>query len=159
MNSENGSRPAEFHLRRGTSNDMRTIKRLIRKARINPFSLKWRRFTLAVDKDGTIIGCGQIKRHGSLLELASLAVEKKWRQKGVARAIIENIISTSKKNLWLVCSSTKVQFYNRFDFEEVRGSRVHSSYFRRTMVIASVVRLFNRKADYPTVMFRHQRQP
>ena len=156
MNGEKGSRPAEFYLHRGTSNDMRAIKRLIRKARINPFSLKWRRFTLAVNKDGALIGCGQLKRHGAgLLELASLAVEKKWRRQGVARAIIENFISTSKKNLWLICNSTMVPFYNRFDFEEVRGSRVHSSYFRRTMVIASVVRLFNRKADYPAVMFRH----
>ena len=144
-----------FSLRRAASRDTRAIKRLIRKARINPFDLKWRRFTLAADPEGALIGCGQLKRHGGLLELASLAVEKKWRRKGVARAIIENFISTSKKDLWLVCRSRMVPFYNRFDFEEVHRSRAQSSYFRRTMVMASVVRLFNRKADYPTVMFRH----
>ena len=78
-----------FSIRSAGIDDRRAIKKLIRKAHINPFGLDWRRFVLAVDTQGDIIGSGQLKRHsGGTIELASLAVEKKYRGNGIGGEII-----------------------------------------------------------------------
>ena len=45
------------------ASDEAAIKALIRAVNINPIGLKWQRFMVAVDENGRLIGCGQIKPH------------------------------------------------------------------------------------------------
>ena len=45
------------------ASDEAAIKALIRTVNINPMGLKWQRFLVALDKNGQLIGCGQIKSH------------------------------------------------------------------------------------------------
>jgi N-acetylglutamate synthase-like GNAT family acetyltransferase len=77
-----------------------TIKALIGQARLNPLGVNWRRFVVAVDESGTIIGCGQLKPHrdGSL-GLASIVVAPIWRGQGVARAVIEHLLVDNPRSL------------------------------------------------------------
>jgi N-acetylglutamate synthase-like GNAT family acetyltransferase len=78
----------DFTLRSATAGDFPGIRRLIGRVQINPTGLDWRRFVLAVDASGSMLGCGQLKPHGdAILELASIAVEPPYRHRGVARAM------------------------------------------------------------------------
>ena len=67
---------ADFMLRPATQEDFPAIRQLIHLVGINPMSLDWRRFLVAVDSSGQLLGCGQLKPHGKeLVELASIAVQ------------------------------------------------------------------------------------
>src|SRR5512142_861341 len=102
----------DFVLRPATSDDAAAIRRLIRLVKINPLGLDWRRFALAVDDLGNMLGCGQLKPHeDGLLELASIAVVPEQRGNGVARAIIEHLISIAPRPLYLTCRSHLGPFY------------------------------------------------
>jgi len=108
-----------FQIRHAKSGDQASIRSLIRKVGINPLGLDWRRFYVAVDQGDQIIGCGQIKFHkdGSR-ELASIAVDEKWRGRGIATSVIQQLLREGE-GLWLVCRKGLVPFYERFGFKEV----------------------------------------
>ncbi len=130
----------DFTLRPATAVDQPAIKALIRAVGINPLGLDWRRFLVAVDIGGALVGCGQVKPHrDGTRELASIAVEKGWRHQGVARAIIEALMAREAPPLWLTCASPRVPFYNRFGFREVVGPDAMPANFRR---ITRLFRLF-----------------
>ena len=94
---------SEFTLRAAVESDQGYSRSLIHSAGINPTGLDWRRFIVS-EVDGTFIGCGQLKPHkdGSL-ELASLAVEEKYRGLGVARALMERLMAEGTRPLYLMC--------------------------------------------------------
>jgi len=108
---------SSYQLQAATLAQQDEIKALIRAARINPLGLDWRRFVVVPDGNGRVIGCGQIKPHrdGSW-ELASVVVAPTWRGQGVARAVIEHLLTGSPRPLWLTCVSPLVPFYTRFGF-------------------------------------------
>jgi N-acetylglutamate synthase-like GNAT family acetyltransferase len=120
-----------YHLQAATSAQQGEIKALVQAVRINPLGLDWRRFVVALDENGAVVGCGQVKPHrdGSW-ELASIAVAPAWRGQGMARAIIEHLLSDSSRPLWLTCVSTLVPFYTRFGFREVTALAEMPRYFR-----------------------------
>ena len=107
----------DFSLRKATKADSGRIRQLVIEGGINPFGLKWRRFIVAEDSSGRVIGCVQRKHHrdGSV-ELASLAVDKEERGQGVARALIEALIAIHAGDLYLMCRSGLGEFYRKFGF-------------------------------------------
>ena len=73
----------DYSIRSAQEAESAQIKALIHEVGINPTGLDWRRFLVAVDGLGRVIGCGQIKPHGSdILELASIAVSPEHRGQG-----------------------------------------------------------------------------
>jgi amino-acid N-acetyltransferase len=142
-----------YSLRPATAVDQPAIKSLIRAVRINSFGLDWRHFIVAINGDGRLIGCGQIKAHGDgSRELASIAVTRQWRGQGVARAIIERLLSTAVPPLWLICVSTNVPLYEKFDFHEVRQPAAMPPYFRRLRLLGRPFLWFSRSSDYLAIM-------
>lgn len=110
------------------------IKALINEAGINPMGLKWERFLVALDNDGALIGCGQVKPHGDgSRELASIAVAREWRNQGVARAIIKALTEQHPLPLWLTCMSRLVPFYEPLGFVEMADRKQMPPYFRRAV--------------------------
>ncbi len=107
---------AEFSLRQATQEDFPAIKALIHLVHINPTGLDWRRFVVAVSAGGEIVGCGQIKPQGDLRVLASIAVLPGWRERGVARAIIEHLLAAHTGALYLTCREHLGGFYEKFGF-------------------------------------------
>lgn len=130
-----------IELRSASAGDAQAIRALIRSAQINPVGLDWRRFTLAVDGSGRLVGCGQIKPHrdGSR-ELASIAVVPEWRGRGVARALIEHLLETHPGTLYLTCRASLGSLYARFGFQVVDESEM-PTYFRW---VSRAVRLMRR---------------
>lgn len=129
-----------FNLRPATQSDSRAIRGLIRSAHINPTGLDWRRFVLATLPSGELIGCGQVKAHqdGSR-ELASIAVVQEFQGEGVARALIEHLISIHPLPLYLTCRAELESLYTKFGFEVLLPHEM-PPYFRRIQRLASLIK-------------------
>lgn len=142
----------DFKLRTARSQDAAAITRLIRQVQINPMGLDWRRFVLAVDGSGRMVGCGQLKPHGGgILELASIAVEPDHRGEGVARSIIEFLIDGAPRPLYLTCRSRLGGFYAKWGFEVLREEEM-PAYFRRLSRLASLYMKIGRYGEGLLVM-------
>lgn len=133
-------------LRAATADDAQTIRKIIHLVGINPTGLSWKRFTLAVDGQGNIIGCGQVKPHkdGSL-ELASIAVLPEWRNRGVARFIIEHLLEQYPGRLYLTCRSQLEPLYQKFGFQAIEFAEM-PPYFQQ---ISRLAALYNQLAHQP----------
>lgn len=124
--------------REATAADAAAIRSLIFRVGINPRDLDWRRFLVAVDREGKLVGCGQVKPHrdGSR-ELASIAVRPKWRSRGVASEIIRRLMAEDGPPLWLMCRSHLAGFYRRYGFVSVEDAGRMPRYFRRVYRLAT----------------------
>ena len=136
----------KFTLRPATQNDEAAIKALIKEVNINPLGLKWQRFWVAEDADGQLIGCGQIKPHNDQShELASIAVKRPWRNQGVAKAIIEHLMTQQGSPLWLTCRSGLIDFYEPFGFTHITDLAEMPAYYKRVSRLFHLYKLFARK--------------
>jgi N-acetylglutamate synthase-like GNAT family acetyltransferase len=126
----------QFALRAAAAGDFPAIRQLIRQVGINPMSLDWRRFVIAVDANDRLLGCGQLKPHGpQVVELASIAVVPEHRHEGIARAIIEHLLARAPRPLYLMCRSELGPFYERWAFRSLDLPDM-PPYFRRMARLA-----------------------
>jgi N-acetylglutamate synthase-like GNAT family acetyltransferase len=143
---------AEFSLRPATEADFPGIKTLIRQVRINPMGLDWRRFTVAVNEGGKMIACAQLKPvPGGFTELASLAVRPTFRQKGIARALIEHLLAEAPRPVYLTCRSDLGKLYEKFGFQ-VLSYEETPAYYRRLQRLANVFMDLTRRNESLFVM-------
>jgi N-acetylglutamate synthase-like GNAT family acetyltransferase len=103
--------------------------------------LKWKRFVVAENHEGLVVGCAQIKTHfdGSR-ELASMVVDPNYRGRGIARTIIEYLIQNQEEDLFLICRDSMGAFYNLFGFEIISRQEM-PPFFRRIEYIASLLQI------------------
>jgi N-acetylglutamate synthase-like GNAT family acetyltransferase len=143
----------EYEIRKATAVDAAAIRKLIREGGINPFGLHWSRFRVAVAPGGEIIGCGQVKPHrdGSR-ELASIAVRRPYRRRGVARAIIQSLQNDHPAPLWLTCLHTLAPFYTQFGFHEMHDPAQMPPYYRRAQHFIRLLFRLRRTDGYLAVM-------
>ena len=124
--------PTPYSIRPARKEDQPGIKTLIREAGINPLGIHWSRFLVAVDGAENLIGCGQVKARGDgSRELASLAVTRPWRRRGVAGQIIQGLQAEYGSPLWLTCMDHLVPFYDQFAFQKIDSPGEMPAYFRR----------------------------
>lgn len=129
----------DFTLRAAREDDFPAVRRLIHDVQINPMGLDWRRFVLAVSRSGEMLGCGQLKRHGDgSIELASIAVKPPYRRQGMASAIIDHLIESAPRPVYLTCRSSLGPFYERRGFRAA-GRDEMTPYFRRLSRLASLM--------------------
>lgn len=141
----------DYHIRPARKNDRPFIRRLIWRVRINPFGLHWENFLVASDDDHTLLGCGQLKSHGlDSVELASIAVQEEHRGRGIARTIIEGLITRGPRPLYLLCLPELTEFYARFGFTRT-GREGLPPYFRRVAAFTGIVRRLHR-SRVPVIM-------
>ncbi len=107
-------------VREATAEDAPTIHAMVRGARLFPFDLIWQRFIVAEGEGNDhIIGCGQMRRRGSVRELSSLVVQKEHRRKKVGTTLVHALLAREQGDVYLLCRPRLVGYYNRFDFEVV----------------------------------------
>ena len=119
-----------YRIQPAVKKDAGAIRALIRSVKINPLGIYWSRFLIAVDEENRLVGCGQVKMHrdGSS-ELASVAVAPAWHGQGVASALIERLVATHDRPLYLTCRSHLGHFYERFGFQVIPLAEM-PAYFR-----------------------------
>lgn len=144
------------HLRRAREEDAPVIRKIIHDAQINPFSLHWQHFLLAVDEGGRVVGTGQIKTHSDgTRELASIAVIPEFRKRGVARQIIEGLLAETQPPLYLTCRASLGNFYQKFGFELLRQKDLHG-YFARLFRLGTLLKKMGLTKDGMLVMGKFQ---
>lgn len=128
------------------------IRDLIHLVGINPMGLDWKRFVVAVNDHDEMLGCGQLKPHGSdILELASLAVYPGHQGKGVARAIIEHLLKDSPRPLYLMCESGLGPMYEKFGFRPISYEEM-PRYFQRISKLAGLVTTLAQREERLLIM-------
>lgn len=121
----------QYEIRPALETESGQIKALIHEVGINPTGLHWRRFWVAVDAQGQVIGCGQVKPHGgNILELASIAVKQEFQGQGIARAIIERLLVQTSRPLYLMCVEHNGPMYEKFGFRAIEYAEM-PRYFQR----------------------------
>jgi N-acetylglutamate synthase-like GNAT family acetyltransferase len=139
-------------LRIAAEADSSQIKDLIHLVGINPTGLDWRRFVVVVDAGDRVIACGQIKPHGEeVRELASIAVTPGMQGKGLARKIIEHLLSNSPRPLYLMCRSRMGSLYEKFGFRVLTYEEM-PKYFQRISKLAGLADALMRSGDELLVM-------
>ena len=141
-----------FTLRPAQESESSQIKGLINLVGINPMGLDWKRFVVAVNDKDEMIGCGQIKPHGTeILELASIAVYPEHQGQGVASAIIERLLANSPRPMYLMCESSRGSLYEKFGFLSVAYDEM-PRYFQRITKLAGLVTTLARRDERLLVM-------
>lgn len=121
----------QYQLRPAEPGDQPLIRSMVLGARLNPLHLNWENFILAQSPQGEVVGCGQIKVHGDgARELASIFVIPEARGQGIARMIIERLVSEQTGAIWLTCRRELTGFYHQFGFREIGSSGQMPPYFR-----------------------------
>lgn len=148
------SERATFNVRPAVAKHSPLIGNLIQRVDISMRDLDWQHFLVAEDAEGNLVGCGQIKEHpGKTLELASIAVEPKWRGRGVARAIIEALLAGRlKEDIYLMTEAGLRSLYAKFGFHEITQEEM-PTYFRRLTSLPGFVGLW-RDGSKPIVMHK-----
>jgi N-acetylglutamate synthase-like GNAT family acetyltransferase len=154
LQSESKQMTDNFLLRAASESDFPAIKALIHEVGINPTGLDWHRFIVAETLDGQFVGCGQLKPHSDgTLEMASIAVKSAWREKGVARIIIQKLMAAAPRPLYLTCRAQMGPFYERFGFRAVSGAEL-PRYFRRLSQVAGLIGKLHLVNDTMLVMVK-----
>jgi N-acetylglutamate synthase-like GNAT family acetyltransferase len=119
---------------------------------INPTGLDWKRFLVAVNDGGQVVGCGQIKPHGvDIRELASIAVNPEYRGQGIARSVIEMLLHENPKPLYLMCISHNGPMYEKFGFHVITDKQL-PRYFARVKKLFDVTDVFRKSTEELLVM-------
>ena len=130
-------------IRDGRVGDRKAIWRIIRNRRLNPFGIDWSKFLVAVDPEERVIGIGQLKSHRrDSVELASIAVVRRYERQGIATDIIVSLIRRAEPGVWLSCLQKMREFYRQFGFEEVPPKDVAPGYYRIFARVSSIIALF-----------------
>lgn len=141
-----------FTLRPARESESSQIKDLIHLVGINPMGLDWKRFIVAVNDRDEMIGCGQIKPHGTeILELASIAVYPEYQGKGVASAIIQHLLAHSPRPMYLMCESSRGSLYEKFGFQAIEYDEM-PRYFQRMSTLAGLMTTLARREERLLVM-------
>lgn len=141
-------------LQPATESHAAAIRQLVTFSGINPTGLDWRRFVIALDDAGELVGCGQIKPHrDGTRELASIAVTPPHRHQGIATALIQRLIEGEEGDLYLMCQSSLGPLYERFGFQSI-GEDQMPKYFRRISQLAGVLESVRRQGETLLIMLR-----
>jgi N-acetylglutamate synthase-like GNAT family acetyltransferase len=144
----------DWRIRPATADQAAAIQQLVRSSGINPTSLDWRRFLIAINDEEALVGCGQIKPHADgSQELASIAVQPNWRGRGVARALIEALLKQQDGDLYLMCQSSLGPLYEKFGFATI-GEDQMPTYFRRISKLAGVLEAVHSQGESLLIMRR-----
>jgi N-acetylglutamate synthase-like GNAT family acetyltransferase len=139
-------------IRHALESESTQIQDLIHLVGINPSGLDWKRFVVAVNDSGQVIACGQTKPHGSdIRELASIAVTPEYRGLGLARAVIEVLLSENPRPLYLMCMSHNGPMYQKFGFQPIEDRQM-PRYFARIKKLFNIADVFRKSGEELLVM-------
>lgn len=143
---------AEYEIRPALESESAQIKDLIHLAGINPTGLDWKRFIVAVNDGGEVIGCGQVKPHGAgIQEMASIAVSHGYRGRGFARKIIEELLRKTSRPLYLMCIAHNGPMYEKFGFKSITYDQM-PRYFQRIKKVFGIADVFRQTGEELLVM-------
>jgi amino-acid N-acetyltransferase len=119
MNENSFSLPSECTLRPASEQDIKSIRKLVWSAKLDPTQLRWQQFWV-IECDRKLAACGQLRKFEGAQELGSLVVAKDWRDRGLGSYLTQHLIQQATEPLYLECLGKRLAtFYTRFGFVEV----------------------------------------
>lgn len=137
--------PTVYTIRSATEADDELIKRTIKQAGLDPTSLDWRRFRLAVDADGGMVGCCQVRRYRGVRELGSLFVRDTHRGRGVGAALVRACLAEQTPPVHLECVEARQPYYEQFGFRRIPTRQAPFRLWIKAGIGGTVVRLLLRE--------------
>lgn len=116
MNERSHVLPPGCVLRRARADDIWTIRKLVLSAKLDPTQVRWSQFW-AIECEGRIVACGQLRSFSGAQELGSLVVDPTWRGQGLGSYLVNHLIQEATQPLYLECLGSRLAtFYSRFGF-------------------------------------------
>ncbi|SHO57019.1 GNAT family N-acetyltransferase [Vibrio quintilis] len=115
-----GTDATAFSLSQRCFAELRRIYVPVRKARREKYADngRWQWFGYVLD--ACLIAVVEAKYEGTELHLSTLAVEKKYRRKGIARKLIDGVIANYPKaqsvSLWCVAQTGNIEIFEALGF-------------------------------------------
>jgi len=110
---------------------------------------------VAESSDKQILAIAQLKKHkDETVELASLVVEAEFRDKGLARKLVEELVKDEVEPIYLMCRFGLGDFYSRFDFVEAKINDM-PRYFRLMKKVVKVFTLVSGRKEHLLIMKRN----
>ena len=108
--------PPDYTLRAASASDLWPIRWLVLSAGLDPTQIRWSQFWV-VEKDGRVVGCGQLRQFEDAQELGSLVIARSHRHQGLGRTLTHHLSQQASNSLYLECLGQKrVEFYERLGF-------------------------------------------
>ena len=121
------SLPIGCIIRRATASDIRSIRKMVLGAKLDPTQLRWQQFWL-VECENNVVACAQLREFSQGQELGSLVVRPAWRGRGLGTYLTQHLIERSTKPLYLECLGDRLtQFYARFGFRPIAWTELPRS--------------------------------
>lgn len=105
-------------IRRALETDQPLIRQMIKQEDLDPTLLDWPQFLIA-EKNGEVLGIGQVRPYPKCRELGSLAVKKEYRGTGVGEMLVKALLANETGDVYLECEVHNVTYYNRFGFVKI----------------------------------------
>ncbi|MEG5044202.1 GNAT family N-acetyltransferase [Microcoleus sp. B4-C1] len=119
MNENSLELQSECAIRAACVQDIKSIRKLVWSARLDPTQLRWEQFWV-IECEGKLAACGQLRKFAGAQELGSLVVAKDWRDRGLGSYLTKYLIQQATEPLYLECLGKRLaSFYTRFGFVEV----------------------------------------
>ncbi len=119
MTETSFSLPPQCVLRPASDRDIKSIRKLVWSAKLDPTQLRWEQFWV-IECEGKLAACGQLRNFAGAQELGSLVVAKDWRDRGLGTYLTKYLIQQATEPLYLECLGKRLaSFYTRFGFVEV----------------------------------------
>lgn len=116
MTEQSSLLPSGCILRPARANEIWTIRKLVLSAKLDPTQLRWSQFW-AIECEGRVVACGQLRSFPGAQELGSLVVAPAWRGRGLGRYLVQHLIQEATQPLYLECLGSRLaRFYTRFGF-------------------------------------------
>ncbi|MGL5804073.1 MAG: GNAT family N-acetyltransferase [Xenococcaceae cyanobacterium] len=121
------SLPESCILRPAIAGDLRSIRKLVFSAKLDPTQLRWEQFWV-IEHNQQIIACGQLRNFDGAQELGSLVVESSWRNRGLGTYLTKHSIEQASKPLYLECLGDRLaNFYSHLGFVGVSWQELPKS--------------------------------
>ncbi len=109
---------SEVQLRQAVAADEAMIKQMVKEEDLDPTSLKWEQFLMA-EKDGVIVGIGQVRIYPNCHELGSLIVKEAYRGQGVGGMLVKALVARETGDVYLECVTSNEGYYAQFGFRKI----------------------------------------
>jgi N-acetylglutamate synthase-like GNAT family acetyltransferase len=103
-------------IRTPTKEEFEQVCKYICELELDNRDLKQQQFVAAFFND-QLVGFGRLREHNDCVELCSLGVISSHQKRGIGTTIVNHLISTTDKNIYLVCIIP--EFFNSFGFQVV----------------------------------------
>jgi N-acetylglutamate synthase-like GNAT family acetyltransferase len=85
------------------------------------FSQEWKKFWI-IEQKGHIVACGKLCEYVTYSMLYNVLVLPEYRHQGLGTALVRHLSGQATKPLYLACFPSKIGFYTRLGFAQMRSS-------------------------------------